>query len=142
MPTPATLAALQRAETAPDGVRDLIGYRFRCTDNVLQVVLDIDARHRNRAGTMHGGIAPLLMTVAGALAVYAADDTVDFAANTALSLSYLTAVNEGHVVAIGVVERLGGTLAHVSTRLVAQASGEALAVGACVYRLVRSSRAA
>jgi uncharacterized protein (TIGR00369 family) len=135
------VAAMQRAESAPDAVRDLINYRFRCRDDVLQVVLEIDDRHRNRAGAMHGGIAPLLMTVAGALAVYAADSTVEFAANTALSLSYLTGVHRGQVVATGIVERLGRTLAHVTVRLTAQSSGEALAVGACVYRLIRSSAA-
>lgn len=142
MPTPAILAAMQRAQSSPDGVRDLVGYRFSCGNGVLQVVLDIDDRHLNRAGALHGGIAPLLMTVAGALAVYAADATVDFAANTALSLSYLTGVSEGQVTAIGMVERLGGTLAHVTTRLAVQPSGEAVAFGACVYRLVRSSKAA
>lgn len=142
MPTQAMLAAMQRAQSAPDGVRELVGYRFRCDEGVLQVVLDLDERHRNRAGAMHGGIAPLLMTVAGALAAYAADETIEFAANTSFSLSYLTGVSEGQVVAIGAVERIGGTLAHVTTRLAARPSGEALAVGACVYRLVRSSKAA
>lgn len=136
------LAAMQRAQSAPDGVRDLIGYRIRFDEGVLQVILDIDKRHCNRAGAMHGGLAPLLMTVAGALAVYAADATVDFAANSALSLSYLTRVTEGRVIAVGTVERIGSTLAHVTTRLTAQSSGEALAVGACVYRLLRSSSAA
>jgi uncharacterized protein (TIGR00369 family) len=139
MPSPEIIAAMQRAQSAPDGVRDLIGYRFHCEDGAVQVLLDIDDRHRNRAGALHGGIAPLLMTVAGALAVYAADPSVDFAANTALSLSYLTGVNEGQVVASGVVERLGKTLAHVTTRLTTPHSGKALAVGSCVYRLVRSS---
>lgn len=129
---------MQRAQSAPDGVRDLIGYRFRCKDGAVQVLLAIDERHRNRAGALHGGVAPLLMTVAGALAVYAADSSVVFAANTALSLSYLTGVTGGQVVASGVVERLGGTLAHVTTRLTTQDSGQAVAVGQCVYRLVRS----
>ena len=131
-------AALERAQRATDGMRDLVGYRFDCEDGVVRVLLEIDERHQNRAGVLHGGIAPLLMASAGALAVYTSDSGVDFAANTAISVFYLNAVKGGSIIATGTVERLGRTLAHVTTRLIAH-SGEALATGFCVYRLVRSS---
>ena len=139
-PTAVMRAAMQRALAAPDGVRDLVGYRLQCGDGQIEIVLDIDDRHRNRSGALHGGIAPLLMTVAGSLAVYAEDPDVDFAANTSMSLSYLRAIKEGRLVATAMVEHLGRTLAHVTGRLAACPSGKAVAVGACVYRLVRSSR--
>jgi acyl-coenzyme A thioesterase PaaI-like protein len=85
-------AALERAQRATNGTRDLIGFRFDCEDWVVRVLLEIDERHQNRAGVLHGGIAPLLMASAEALAVYTSDSGVDFAANTVISVFYLNAV--------------------------------------------------
>jgi hypothetical protein len=63
------LQALQRAQDAQHRLRKLIGCRLRCRKGVPEEVLDIDGRRCNRARALHGGVAPMLMTVAGAIVI-------------------------------------------------------------------------
>jgi uncharacterized protein (TIGR00369 family) len=138
---PLNSPALERVLSEDDPYRSLIGYGFETLgDGRVAVTLAIGPQHCNRAGTLHGGIGPALLTVAGALAIYHADPTVSFANNTAMSLAYLRSAERGRLSTTAEVEQLGGNLAHVSMRLLLDAK-ECLCTAQAVYRLRREAKA-
>jgi len=137
MSTPIRSPALERVLVEDDPYRALIGFGFEeSEDGGVAVTLAIGPQHCNRAGALHGGIAPALLTVAGALAVYRADPTVVFANNVAMSLNYLRSASSGHLVTVARVEQHGSNLAHVSMRLILDGK-ECLCTAQAAYRLRR-----
>ena len=133
--------ALDRVLSEDDPYRALIGYGFAPeADGRAAVTLALGPQHCNRAGYVHGGIAPALLTVAGALAIYRVDATVTFANNTAMNLAYLRTAQRGALSTVAEVEQLGGNLAHVSMRLLLD-GGECLCTAQAVYRLRRETKA-
>jgi uncharacterized protein (TIGR00369 family) len=134
-------SALKRVLSEADPYRALIGYGFEIgADGRVAVTLAIGPQHCNRAGQLHGGVGPVLLTVAGALAIYHADPTVTFANNTTMTLSYLRTAQDGRLATLAEVEQLGGNLAHVSMRLLLD-GGAALCTAQAVYRLRREPKA-
>ena len=133
-------ASLQHALDDDDPFRILIGYDYVVSDTKeIGVRLLIEDRHRNRHGVLHGGIPPLLLAVAGALAVYKADGKVEHALNVAMNINFIRSVCEGSLIAHGHVERVGKTLAHINMHLTVGIDDEKLlATAQAVYRLVRS----
>lgn len=132
--------AIDRVLSEDDPYRALIGYGFEVGgDGRVAVTLTIGPQHRNRASALHGGIAPALLTVAGALAIYHADPTVTFANNTAMNLAYLRSTESGRLTTAATVEQLGGNLAHVSMRLLLDGQ-ECLCTAQAVYRLRREQK--
>jgi len=129
--------ALRQVLVDDDAYRRLIGFDFApAGGGRVAVKLTIGPQHCNRAGALHGGIAPALLTVAGALATYHADPGITFANNVAMSLNYLRSARSGRLRTEAVVEQLSGTLAHVSLRLILD-DKECIVTAQAAYRLRR-----
>jgi len=122
----------------PDSFRSLIGYDYELTrDGGVLVKLIVSERHRNRVGSVHGGIPSVLMATAGAMSLYAADAGIEKALNISMNVSYFRNPR-ALLVARGLPERIGGTIAHVGVRLKEGGEGgETVASAQIVYRVIR-----
>lgn len=123
--------ALIRDETGP---QRLIGYVLDVgqADKRARCWLDLDARHLNRHGVLHGGIAATLLdSVCGATASLTVDDTgrVPFL-TISLTTQFLAPASSGRVTAMGQVTGGGRSLLYIDgslrdeqERLLATATG-------------------
>lgn len=125
---------------AESGARDLIGYGVDLSpeDGSARVVLDVDARHLNRNGSLHGGIVAMLLDSAAGFAVSrrlsAAGDAP--VVTVTLTTQYLAPARVGRVVATGRCAGGGrrllcsdAELHDVSGALLARASGVFKSIG-------------
>lgn len=125
------VASLIRDETGP---QRLIGYVLDVgrPDRSARCWLDLDARHLNRHGVLHGGIATTLLdSVCGATASLTVDDTgrVPFL-TISLTTQFLAPAHAGRVTAEGRVTGGGRSLLYIEgilqdeeERLLATATG-------------------
>ena len=116
------------------GPQRLIGYVLDVgqTDKAARCWLDLDARHLNRHGVLHGGIAATLLdSVCGATASLTVDDTgrVPFL-TISLTTQFLAPACSGRVTATGQVTGGGRSLLYIEgslrdeqERLLATATG-------------------
>src|ERR1039458_730326 len=127
--------SLQHALDDDDPFRALIGYDYIVGDTgEIGVRLLIADRHRNRRGVLHGGIPPLLLAAAGALAVYKADGEINQVLNVTMNINFIRSVCEGCLIARGHVERIGKALAHINMHLTGGVDDEkVLATAQAVY---------
>ncbi len=63
-----------------------------------RLAFDADERHLNVEGTLHGGVLATLVDTAMGLAVRSSIDGSDVPATTQLTIAYLTAARQGHLV--------------------------------------------
>jgi uncharacterized protein (TIGR00369 family) len=122
---------------------DLIGYRIRYDDpHGFYIELEVAERHLSQYGVAHGGVALLVLDTVGGVAAFAHDHTLVRIATISLSTNFLRAIEVGRVTATARVDKLGGSVAHVSMALHAGGpDGELLATGIAAYRVFRPSPA-
>ena len=102
---------------APIGT--LLGFRFTGFENgEVRVEMDVDSRHHNPMGIVHGGIYCDLADAAMGMAFAAtlADD--ESFATLQLQASYLRSMREGRIVATGRVVHRGRTVGHTECEVV------------------------
>lgn len=120
------------------GLQRSLGYVNHIFADRTETHLDVDDRHTNRHGTLHGGIYSMLM-----------DSACGFAASRALSergeqkvftvsltVNYLAGATSNHVYAVGRVARAGGSIVY-SNGEVFDSNGVLLATGTGVFKRAR-----
>ncbi|MDK3018985.1 PaaI family thioesterase [Pseudodonghicola flavimaris] len=121
------------------GAQELIGYRLDLSgaDGAGRVVLDIEPRHLNRNGTLHGGIVAMMLDVASGFAVARSAPTPGLGSTATVSLSthYVAPARSGRVVATGRVTGGGRTIAYTQAEL-HDAEGALCASAAGVFRRI------
>ena len=117
--------------------QDVMDYRIlRLADGRSVARLEVEPRHLNQYAVAHGGVVLALLDVAGGLACYDLEREIAHMATVSMNTAFLAPVRPGPVVAVGLVERAGGSLAYTRMALHAEsAEGPLLASAQGVYRL-------
>ena len=125
-------------EAPKSGAELLIGYRIDLSDpsGLATVTLDIEPKHRNRNGTLHGGIHAMMLDAAAGFAAsrfLAGEGVLVPVITLSLNTSYVAAVAEGRVVATGRVTG-GGYKIVYATAEITDADGRVLSSAAGVFK--------
>lgn len=131
----------EEVERNHSGAQALIGYTLDLTgaDGAGRVILQIEDRHLNRNGSLHGGIVAMMLDAAGGFAVSRAykGPALPNVATISLNTNYVAPALGGHrVVATGHVTGGGGKVAFAKSEL-RDAEGNLLAQAAGVFRYIR-----
>lgn len=122
------------------GAHELIGYRIDLNggDGKARVVLDIEPKHRNRNGSLHGGIIAMMLDASAGFAVSMAGGGGELVPVVTVSLTtnYVAAALDGQVVATGVVQGGGKSICYANSEL-RDAQGTLLATGNGVFKYIR-----
>ncbi|MDN3517807.1 PaaI family thioesterase [Aquisalimonas lutea] len=120
-----------------EGFHELVGHRLaRWEENLAELVLDVDARHLNRSGVLHGGVlSTLIDAVCGFAGCYSPDPADRRGCITlSLTVSFTGQVSGGTIRAVG-RRRAGGRRIFAATGEVFSADGELIAMGEGTFRL-------
>ncbi|WP_290635642.1 PaaI family thioesterase [Aquisalimonas sp.] len=123
-------------ETA-EGFHGLMGHQLVEWEKDRAVLeLDVQPKHLNRSGVLHGGVlSTLLDAVCGFAGCYADDPAEHRGAITlSLTVSFTGQVNSGRIRAVG-RRRAGGRRIYAATGEVFSESGELIALGEGTFRL-------
>ena len=118
------------------GFNAVLGFRLvEWSDGRAVVELDIDERHLNRSGILHGGVqSSLLDATLGFCGVYTTDPGRKRRALTlSMTISYLGQVKSGRIRCVA-ERRGGGKTVYMATGSIRSADGVLLAEGQGVYR--------
>lgn len=124
------------------GAELLVGYQIDLSDpsGAATVTLDIEAKHRNRNGTLHGGIHAMMLDAAAGFAAsrfLASEGTLTPVLTLSLSTSYVAAAADGQVVATGKVSG-GGYKIVYATSEIKDADGRVLSTANGVFKRAKS----
>ncbi len=107
---PAFEAAAEEFNTSP--VVRLLGLRLvHLKPGRARLVLDVNGRHRNLRGVVHGGITATLLDAACGNALRAALGPGGSVTTVELKVNFLAPITEGRLVAEGQAVHVGSTLA-------------------------------
>ena len=117
------------------GAQQLIGYFVQIEDAGARVVLDIEEKHLNRNGSLHGGIiATLLDAGCGYNASLSRDgSTLDPVTTVSMTINYVSRAVSGRVVGTGKVSGGGRKILHVEGQLTDE-DGAVVATSTGVFR--------
>lgn len=129
-------------EAPRSGAELLIGYRIDLNDpsGLATVTLDIEAKHRNRNGTLHGGIHAMMLDAAAGFAAsrfLAGEQTLTPVLTLSLSTSYVAAAAEGQVVATGKVTGGGYKIVYANSEI-RDAAGQVLSTASGVFKRAKT----
>ncbi len=118
------------------GFQELLGYRLaEWTDGMAILELEVDSRHGNRAGVVHGGVlATLIDTACGFSVTYCPyPDRVRRVLTLSLTTSFTGQVSQGLIRAIA-RKRAGGTKIVICSAEVLDSHGNLIAMGEGTFR--------
>lgn len=135
----AGVAAVFGREIVASGCQQMIGYRpAYLEDGTCEVLLDLEARHLNRAGVLHGGIVATLLDVASGVTAGASfdPDAPTDVVTISLTLNYIASGTAGDQVrARAQVTGGGRSTLHVAGEL-RSGGGRLLATSVGVFRRI------
>lgn len=122
------------------GAQALIGYEIDLTapDGTARVVLEMADKHRNRNGTLHGGIHAMMLDAAAGFAAsrhLAGEGTLVPVVTLSLNTSFMGAVQDGTVTVVGKVTG-GGYKIIYATAEVMDGAGQVMSSGAGVFKRI------
>lgn len=125
-------------EAPKSGAELMVGYRIDLNDpsGAATVTLEIDAKHRNRNGTLHGGIHAMMLDAAAGFAAsrfLAGSDALVPVMTLSLNTAYVAAVSEGTVVARGQVSGGGYKIVYATAEITDEA-GRVLSTASGVFK--------
>lgn len=120
------------------GTQRTLGYVVEIEAGVARGYLDIDHRHINRGGSLHGGV---IATILDAVAGYAVSLSVDgeslfYTSTISLTVNYLSRVSDGRVVATAKVAGGGKKIVFIDA-LLATDAGIPVASATGTFKLYR-----
>jgi uncharacterized protein (TIGR00369 family) len=123
------------------GCQQMVGYRTALDRDtgVCTVTLDLEAKHLNRHGILHGGmVATLLDVVCGNTASHFFDPENHAALVTvSLNINYVAAAHAGRVVATATPTGGGRSIAYVNGELCDE-GGQRLATATGIFKRIRT----
>lgn len=131
------------ADMLASGFRDLVGYRLvEWTGGLARLEIDLDERHMNRSGVVHGGVLTTMMDAAGGYAGTwcSVEANVRRCVTVSLTSHFLAPAEGGRLTATARL-RGGGRRIFVSSIEVTDTLGSLIAIGDGTYRLRRGSEA-
>lgn len=126
-----------RVITDATGAQAHLGYVAEVEDGAVRVVLDIDARHTNRNGHLHGGLMAVLLDSAMGYTASLHDDpeVLRPTVTVSMTINYLAPGRGGRVVATARVCGGGRRLKFVEGALRDEA-GSTLATASGVFKML------
>jgi uncharacterized protein (TIGR00369 family) len=114
-----------------------IGFRFvNWTPTEAAVALDLEPRHLNRSGVVHGGILAALLDAAGGFTgVYPVEGKLRRCVTVAMTTNYLGQTKQGTITCTARLTG-GGRTIFVATAEVHAEDGTLLAIGQGTYRYI------
>jgi uncharacterized protein (TIGR00369 family) len=101
-----------------------------------EFAIDVEPKHRQLMGVVHGGVMAALIDTAAFWAVYfAIEDETKWLTSVDLKLNYLAPATDGRLIALGFQVKAGRTLCYADARVVDE-SGKILAHGASTLMIV------
>ncbi len=126
------------------GAHELVGYDvdLSAKDGTARVVLDLQAKHLNRNGSLHGGIIAMMLDASAGFAASLSGSGSDLmpVVTVALNTQYLAPVSGGRVVATGFPKGGGRSITYADAEL-RDAAGVLLATGSGVFKFIRRTSA-
>lgn len=119
-----------------EGFPELVGFRFLDWDEGrVALGLNLEEKHLNLGGTVHGGVLATLLDVAGACAgTYSGDPTIVRKALTlSMTTSFTGQCNQGEIRAIGTL-KAGGRRIYFSTVEIFDENDNLIAMGEGTFR--------
>jgi len=136
-PEPISAADLVQVRS---GAQDLIGYavELNTEDGRPRIVLEIEDRHRNRNGSLHGGIVAMMLDAAAGFAVSrgAGGPGLVPVATVSLTTNYIAPALSGVVTATGTLSGGGRSILYAGAELRDEA-GTLLASANGVFKVLR-----
>ena len=124
------------------GFADLLGYRLETwREDYAEVMLDVEARHMNRSGVLHGGVvSSLLDTALGYAGTFSDDPAVDRRAFTlSLNTHFVGTASIGQTLTASARKTGGGRKIYFCTGEVRDQDGRLVGQGEGVFRYRGSS---
>lgn len=119
------------------GARTLVGYQSSMPDERGECVLDVESRHLNRMGVLHGCFISMLLDNGCGVAVRNMMGGPDIAVVTVtLAVNFMASVRSGRVTATGSVTGGGHSLKFAEAEL-RDESGQLLATATATFKIVR-----
>lgn len=119
------------------GFADLLGYRLETwREDYAEVMLDVEARHMNRSGVLHGGVvSSLLDTALGYAGTFSDDPAVDRRAFTlSLNTHFVGTASIGQTLTAAARKTGGGRKIYFCTGEVRDQDGRLVGQGEGVFR--------
>ena len=124
------------------GAQDLIGYQIdlSAADGSARVILDIEARHLNRNGSLHGGIVAMMLDAASGFAASRSEmkERLGNVVTVSFTTQFFAPGLPGRVVATGRVVGGGSKIKFCDAELVAE-DGRVLSRSSGVFKLTGRS---
>lgn len=141
MADPRSGGAEEAKEISPvdhSGARTLVGYQSSMPDDGRgECGLDVEPRHLNRMGVLHGGFISMLLDNGCGVAVRNMMGGPDIAVVTVtLAVNFMASVRSGRVTATGRVTGGGRSLKFAEAEL-RDESGQLLATATATFKIVR-----
>ena len=125
------------------GTQRLVGYVIDLSDpgGQARVYLDLDDRHLNRHGVLHGGIAAMLLDSASGFTCSLTEDreTAPPVLTVSLNTNFLAPGKPGRVTAVGKVIGGGRSLKYANAKLTHE-DGTLIATSTGVFKRVRGGK--
>lgn len=122
------------------GLQRALGYVNHIFADRTETHLEMDDRHTNRHGSLHGGIYSMILDSACGFSASRAlsQDGSQKVVTLSLTVNYLASAKTGHVYAVGKVARAGRSIVY-SNGEVFDSDGTLVATGSGVFKAVKSS---
>lgn len=127
-------------EPPKSGAELMVGYRIDLNDpsGIATVTLDIEAKHRNRNGTLHGGIHAMMLDAAAGFAAsreLAGEGELVQVMTLSLATNFIASAAEGQVVATGRVSGGGYKIIYAGAEI-RDTAGRVLSTATGVFKRV------
>ncbi len=122
------------------GQQRTLGYVHHLYGDRCETIMEMDDRHTNRHGGLHGGINAILLDSACGFAASRAwsDDGSQLVVTLSLTTNFLAPAKSGPIKAIGRVSHAGQSVAYADGQ-VFDGNGILIATGSGVFKRVRNS---
>ena len=97
----------------PFPLRDLLGFEIETGDGTATASLDVDARHVNPHGTVHGGVMFILVDTAMGAATMSVVGEGNWCATLDINTRYLSPCFGGTLTAVATVRKAGRRVVHL-----------------------------
>ncbi len=128
----------EKIVSSETGAQQALGYENHVFADRCETRLTLDGRHTNRHGTLHGGLATMLLDSACGFAASRSlsDDTTQLVITLSLTTNFLAPGKGPGIMAIGRVRRAGKNIVYCDGDLVDD-DGTLIATGSGVFMALR-----
>jgi len=95
---------------------------IRAVQGESELGLELRSEHLNSAGIVHGGVLASLLDCAAGAAIFSVLPDTEFAPTTTMSISYLSAVSDGALIAKAKVQKKGRRMVYCESAVYSEST--------------------